>query len=94
MESEAMHAASPLDDVELRLIEPERNRFRLYGLTECFTLFGEFCLVIAWGRIGHPLRRRSEMFVDREALVRRRDALLARRRRHGYAVASPASART
>lgn len=86
--------SASLDDVELRLIDPERNRFRLYGMTECLTLFGERCLVIAWGRIGQPLRRRCEMFVDRDALERRRQALLARRRRNGYQVASPAAAAT
>jgi predicted DNA-binding WGR domain protein len=89
-----MLTTSALDDVELRLIDPDRNRFRLYGMTECLTLFGELCLVIAWGRIGQPLRRRSEMFVDRDALERRRDALLARRRRNGYRVASPSAAAT
>jgi predicted DNA-binding WGR domain protein len=87
-----MNAAIAHDDVELRLIDPERNRFRLYGLTECLTLFGELCLVVVWGRIGRPLRRRSETFADRRALERRRNALLARRRRRGYAITSPAAA--
>ncbi len=71
-------------NIELRLIEPAKNRFRLYGMTECRTLFGEACLVIAYGRIGHRLRRREETFTDEPALGRRRRALLARRRRHGY----------
>jgi predicted DNA-binding WGR domain protein len=83
--------ATTNDDVELRLIDPERNRFRLYGMTRCSTLFGEPCLVVAWGRIGQPLRRRSETFADGAALERRRDALLARRRRRGYAVTLPAA---
>lgn len=93
-----MHAADDLrDDVELRLIDPGKNRFRIYGLTECRTLFGELCLRIVWGRLGNRrLRERSETFVDRAALARRRRELLGRRRRHGYVptamVASPACA--
>ena len=62
-----------------------KNRFRVYGLTECRTLFGEVCLRIVWGRIGtRRLREKSEVFGDRAALLRRRDELLGRRRRHGY----------
>ena len=73
------------EDLELRLVDPAKNRFRLYGLTECRTLFGELCLRIVWGRIGNRrLRERSEVFDDRAAMLRRRDELLGRRRRHGY----------
>ena len=72
-------------DLELRLVDPARNRARLYGITECVTLFGEMCLRIVWGRIGNRhLRERSEVFETREALERRRRELLARRRQHGY----------
>jgi predicted DNA-binding WGR domain protein len=72
------------NDLELRLVDPAKNRFRLYGMTEARTLFGEPCLLIAWGRIGRKLRRRTETFDDRELLERRWRALVARRRRHGY----------
>jgi predicted DNA-binding WGR domain protein len=75
-----------MTDVELRLIDTERNRYRLYGMTECRTLFGEPSLLIAWGRIGHRLRTRSEMFADGIDLERRRRSLLARRRRSGCAL--------
>ena len=73
------------DDMELRLVDPAKNRYRLYGLTVCRTLFGEWCLRIVWGRIGHRrLRERSEMFRDENALERRRRELLLRRQRRGY----------
>lgn len=73
------------DDIELRLVEPSKNRFRLYALSECRTLFGELCLRIVWGRIGNRRpRERSETFRDRDALERRRRELLALRMRHGY----------
>jgi predicted DNA-binding WGR domain protein len=77
--------ADDLRDLELRLVDPSKNRFRIYGLTECTTLFGELCLRIVWGRIGNRRpRERSEVFTDRAALERRREELLGRRRRHGY----------
>lgn len=80
-----MHVDAHNEDLELRLIDPVKNRFRLYGVTECRTLFGELCLRIVWGRIGNRrLRERSEVFADRSALLRRRDELLGRRKRHGY----------
>jgi predicted DNA-binding WGR domain protein len=76
-------------DIELRLVDPAKNKFRLYGLTECRTLFGELCLRVAWGRIGHRrLQERSEVFDDESQLQRRRAELLARRRRHGYQLVS------
>jgi len=74
---------SPADH-ELRLVDPARNRRRTYGIAEARTLFGEPCLLIAWGRTGQALRRRTETFPDDRALERRRRALLARRRRNGY----------
>lgn len=79
-------AVSP--DVELRLIDPARNRFRFFAITETPTLFDKHALAIAWGRIGSAMRRRLETFDSRDALERRRRELLARRRRHGYAYAA------
>ena len=80
------HHGELSDDLELRSIDAARKRSRLYGMTACRTLFGEVALVIAWGRIGHRLQRRTEMFSDELALRRRRHALLMRRKRHGYAL--------
>jgi predicted DNA-binding WGR domain protein len=73
--------------VALKLIEPKRNRFRQYALTECETLFGEHALLISWGRIGKPPRSRCEVFGSRDELSRRCDELLAVRRAHGYRLA-------
>jgi predicted DNA-binding WGR domain protein len=81
-------------DIELRLVDPKKNRFRLYGVTECRTLFGELCLRIVWGRIGHrKLRERSEVFGGEGELEARRSELLARRRQHGYRVVERRTAR-
>jgi predicted DNA-binding WGR domain protein len=81
----SMHLNAFGQDVELRLVDASRNRFRVYGLTVCRTLFGELCLRVVWGRMGHRrLHERSETFADAGVLERRRVELLARRRRHGY----------
>ena len=83
------------NDLELRQVDASRNRFRIYGLTECRTLFGERCLRIVWGRIGSGrLRERSEVFETQGALERRRSELLARRRQHGYVLVNKAPAPT
>jgi predicted DNA-binding WGR domain protein len=61
-----------------------RNRFRVYGLTEGRTLFGEPCLRVVWGRLGRPLRDRTEVFASEAALQARRRELMAERKRHQY----------
>lgn len=73
-----------VNDLEFRLVDRERQRFRLYGITEARTLFGEACLVIAWGRIGTKLRVRTETFDEGTSLARRWRELVGRRRRKGY----------
>jgi predicted DNA-binding WGR domain protein len=74
-----------LMDVELRLVDPKRNRFRLYGVTRGRTLFGERCLQIVWGRMGHArMRERTETFANVTMLEQRWKELLERRRQHGY----------
>lgn len=71
--------------MELRLVDPSRNRYRCYRVSEQPTLFGEVALVIEWGRLGQRLRVRSE-FHSAIGRARRRAELLEQRRRHGYAV--------
>jgi predicted DNA-binding WGR domain protein len=68
-----------LSAVELRSVDRERNRFRVYRMWLQPTLFGGTDLVIEWGRIGARLRRRSEDFTQA-----RWNELVTRRRRNGY----------
>jgi predicted DNA-binding WGR domain protein len=70
--------------VALKLVDPSRNCFRHYAITECKTLFEDHALLISWGRIGKAPRTRCEVFASEGALNKRRDALLAVRRAHGY----------
>ena len=71
--------------MELRSVDPSTNRYRFYRLVEQKTLFGETALVIHWGRLGQPMRSRTEVFPSEADRAERREALLGRRRRHGYA---------
>lgn len=73
-----------MDVIEFRHIHPARNRRRLYLLSEQRTLFGELGLIIHWGRIGSPLRMRTETFAARAEFEHRRDELVRLRTRHGY----------
>ncbi len=70
--------------VELRLMDEEGRRRRLYRMTEQLTIFGTPDLVIEWGSIGERLRCRVERFTSVDGLTQRKAALLARRRRRGY----------
>jgi predicted DNA-binding WGR domain protein len=79
--------------IDLRLIDPPRNRFRHYCIRQGRTLFGEPFLVIEWGRVGRRLRVREETFADGLSLEQRRGELLARRRRHGYVVSEAVDSR-
>lgn len=48
--------------VQLRKVDPVRNMARFYMLTVQPSLFGEWCLVREWGRIGSPGRVISDPF--------------------------------
>lgn len=73
-------------DLELRHVDPARGRARRYHVSECRSLFGEFGLLVTWGRIGKPTRVRLETFASAAELGERRTELLARRFAHGYAI--------
>ncbi|QRG10307.1 WGR domain-containing protein (plasmid) [Xanthobacter dioxanivorans] len=51
-----------MSTVQLRRIDPSRNMARFYMLTVQPSLFGEWCLVREWGRIGSPGRVASTPF--------------------------------
>lgn len=74
--------------MELRSIDPERNRRRRYSIAVQYRLDGGGELIIMWGRLGGQLRQRVETFGTHALLQRRYAALLARRQRHGYELLS------
>lgn len=74
----------PRPPVELRQLDPSRNRARMYRLAESSSLFGERGLMITWGRIGRAPRVRFEPIESDAALHARWSELLKRRLAHGY----------
>ena len=43
-----------MSTMQLRRVDPAQNMARFYTLSVQPTLFGEWCLVREWGRIGRP----------------------------------------
>ncbi len=48
-------------EVRLRRIDPEDNVWRFYALTIEHTLFGEWAVILSWGRIGTTGHRRLDI---------------------------------
>jgi predicted DNA-binding WGR domain protein len=73
-----------MDAILLYLIDPAKNKHRFYRLDVTPDLFGRWCLVAEWGRIGCAGRLRRAAFNDMaqamEALIRQR----RQKERHGY----------
>lgn len=67
---------SVVDAILLHRIDPAKNMHRFYRLDIAPDLFGRWCLVAEWGRIGRAGRLRMAAFDDRAqamaALVRQR----------------------
>lgn len=65
-----------VDAILLQRIDPAKNMHRFYRLDIASDLFGRWCLVAEWGRIGGAGRLRSTVFDDMaqamEALARQR----------------------
>lgn len=82
----AVHAPPPPPGyMQLRRIDPARNMARFYAMTVQRDLFGMWCVVREWGRIGRGGRVIAEPY-DSETLaaiaVQRQ---VERKRRRGYA---------
>ncbi len=73
-----------VDAILLHRIDPAKNMHRFYRLDVAPDLFGRWCLVAEWGRIGRPGRLRNMAFDDMaqamQALVRQR----RQKERRGY----------
>ena len=70
--------------VQLRRIDPSRNMARFYMLTVQPTLFGEWCLVREWGRIGSPGRVASTAFPSPDLAEAALDKCQRQKVRKGY----------
>ena len=70
--------------VILRRIEPDRNMERFYRLDVQLDLFGEWCLVREWGRIGRSGRTCTNAFPDAQQAEAALQRLSAAKVRRGY----------
>ncbi len=71
-------------DYYLTSIDPKQNRHRFYHITIQPGLFGNFCLIRRWGRVGSEGRRFSRSFETIEDLNKEIQRLLKMRERRGY----------
>ena len=72
--------------VTLRFIDPENNKWRFYRLDVQPDLFGQWCLVREWGRIGSQGQTMTTAFpseVEAELALNR---LCRSKTRRGYVV--------
>ncbi len=79
-------AASFAAYVQLRSVDPDRNRDRSYTLTWQPGLIGDGALVRCWGRTGGAERTRVDYYPDRARAQAHVEAILRQRLRHGYRV--------
>jgi predicted DNA-binding WGR domain protein len=73
-----------VDAILLHRIDPDKNMHRFYRLDVAPDLFGRWCLVAEWGRIGSAGRLRTAAFND---MAQAMEALALHRRlkeRRGY----------
>lgn len=69
----------------LEKIDPQKRQMRFYSLTLSKTLFGEWCLVREWGRIGTKGGQRKCHYGSSRALMQRQMKFLAgQKQRRGY----------
>lgn len=70
--------------IYLERVDPARNMARFYRLAVQPTLFGEWALILEWGRIGSPGRAREIWYACEADAQAAHAATLAKRLRRGY----------
>ncbi|MEZ5752116.1 MAG: WGR domain-containing protein [Paracoccaceae bacterium] len=63
---------------------PARNRHRFYRLDVAPDLFGAWCLVRGWGRIGTRGQQKIDAFASADEARRAMARLAASKKRRGY----------
>jgi predicted DNA-binding WGR domain protein len=72
--------------VRLVSIDPKQNRFRFYTISWQKTLWGEWTICSAWGRIGGMGRSRVSYFETEEDLRETLPKVVGRHLARGYGV--------
>ncbi|WP_149143188.1 WGR domain-containing protein [Gemmobacter caeruleus] len=73
----------------LHRIDPEANMARFYCIDVAATLFGEVCVIRAWGRIGTRGRTSLETWASPAEAEKAAVRTLRQKARRGYLLASP-----
>ena len=70
----------------LRSVDPARKRYREYAVSIQPGLFGDWCLMTHWGRIGATGQQRRYWFETAEEAEAQQRRILQRRERNGYTI--------
>ena len=73
--------------ITLRLIDPEKNKWRFYSLDVQPDLFGNTCLVCEWGRVGRAGKVLTRAYPSIAEAERALERLRRRKERRGSAQA-------
>ncbi|VFM98717.1 MAG: WGR domain-containing protein, predicted DNA-binding domain in MolR [Candidatus Kentron sp. G] len=80
----AIQPEPPPSAVYLRRVDPTQNISRFYSIRIEKDLFGEWCLVREWGRIGTIGRTRRDGFPDIGQALDAMEKLTKAKKRKGY----------
>lgn len=81
----------PLSEMRFQKVDEQKNMRRFYALDAQPTLFGEWCAVQTWGRIGSKGREKLTYFDDWAEAQVFLTAEHAKRQKRGYASLSTSS---
>ncbi len=71
--------------IRLEKIDPVLRQYRSYTMRICQTLFGEWCVIREWGRIGSAGGQRLTEYLETEAAAEEAARKLFRQKcRRGY----------
>ncbi|WP_428651307.1 WGR domain-containing protein [Roseibium sp.] len=74
------------DFILLTRLDPSRNMARFYSLSIEPTLFGDYAVRRAWGRLGTFGQSRLDVFAEVNAANEHKRKLTTRKLRRGYAL--------
>lgn len=80
----SQHAMVPME-VHLCRINPEQNMYRFYHVHVERDLFGTWCLIRQWGRLGTYGRARHQWFNSIYDALLAQERLVNAKIQHGYA---------
>ena len=72
------------DAIRLERCDPPKNMLRYYVMQVLPNLFGEWCLLRVWGRIGRRGQMRTDWFATKEEATNALEILEKAKRRRGY----------